>query len=35
MTQDNLVLIEERGHAGLITLNRPKALNALNLPMIR
>ncbi len=35
MSDDNLVLIEERGHAGLITLNRPKALNALNLSMIR
>jgi enoyl-CoA hydratase/carnithine racemase len=35
MSDNNLVLIEERGHAGLITLNRPKALNALNLPMIR
>lgn len=29
------VIIETRGHAGLITLNRPKALNALTLPMIR
>ena len=29
------VLIERRGHAGLITLNRPKALNALSLPMVR
>jgi enoyl-CoA hydratase/carnithine racemase len=27
--------IETQGHAGLITLNRPKALNALSLPMIR
>ncbi len=35
MSDDNLVLLEERGHAGLITLNRPKALNALNLSMIR
>jgi enoyl-CoA hydratase/carnithine racemase len=35
MTQDSLIQIEERGHAGLITLNRPKALNALNLPMVR
>ena len=26
---------EIRGHAGLITLNRPKALNALSLPMVR
>ena len=29
------VLVERRGNAGLITLNRPKALNALSLPMIR
>ncbi len=35
MSSEDLVLIEEIGHAGLITLNRPKALNALNLPMIR
>ncbi|MEO5660475.1 MAG: enoyl-CoA hydratase/isomerase family protein [Polaromonas sp.] len=28
------VLAERRGRAGLITLNRPKALNALSLPMI-
>jgi enoyl-CoA hydratase/carnithine racemase len=35
MNQDNFVIIEERGHAGLITLNRPKALNALSLGMIR
>ena len=26
---------EIRGRAGLITLNRPKALNALSLPMVR
>ncbi|MEQ9812563.1 MAG: enoyl-CoA hydratase/isomerase family protein [Azospirillaceae bacterium] len=32
MTED--VLFEKRGRLGLITLNRPKALNALNLPMI-
>lgn len=31
----NHVLAERRGNAGLITLNRPKALNALSLPMIR
>ncbi len=29
------VLVERRGSAGLITLNRPKALNALTLPMVR
>jgi enoyl-CoA hydratase/carnithine racemase len=30
-----LVLSEVRGQVGFITLNRPKALNALSLPMIR
>jgi len=29
------VLFEKVGNAGVITLNRPKALNALNLTMIR
>jgi enoyl-CoA hydratase len=32
---DDEVLIERRGSAGLITLNRPKALNALTLAMVR
>ncbi len=35
MPADNHILIETRGCAGLITLNRPQALNALSLPMIR
>ncbi len=35
MNQENFVIVEERGHAGLITLNRPKALNALSLGMVR
>ncbi len=29
------ILLERRGNAGLITLNRPKALNALSLQMVR
>jgi enoyl-CoA hydratase/carnithine racemase len=35
MNHENFVIVEERGHAGLITLNRPKALNALSLGMVR
>jgi enoyl-CoA hydratase/carnithine racemase len=34
-TTEQQVIIETCGCAGLITLNRPKALNALSLPMIR
>ncbi|QBK06566.1 enoyl-CoA hydratase/isomerase family protein [Hylemonella gracilis] len=29
------LLLEQRGHLGCITLNRPRALNALSLPMVR
>lgn len=32
---DPEILFEKRGAAGLVTLNRPKALNALTLPMVR
>ena len=35
MSPEKHILTEVRGCAGLITLNRPKALNALSLPMIR
>lgn len=35
MTPEAEVLFERRGHLGLITLNRPKALNALTLAMVR
>jgi enoyl-CoA hydratase/carnithine racemase len=38
MTTENLakdIVVQRRGNAGLITLNRPKALNALSLPMVR
>lgn len=35
MTTEPEVLLEVKGEAGVITLNRPKALNALNLSMVR
>jgi enoyl-CoA hydratase/carnithine racemase len=35
MLADKHIIIETRGCAGLITLNRPQALNALSLPMVR
>eukprot|EP00794_Sanderia_malayensis_P003707 gene3707-4227_t len=34
LAADAEVIVERLGNAGVITLNRPKALNALNLPMI-
>jgi len=34
-SDSSAILAERRGHLGLITLNRPKALNALSLEMIR
>jgi enoyl-CoA hydratase len=35
MSEEAEILFEDRGCAGLVTLNRPKALNALTLAMIR
>jgi enoyl-CoA hydratase len=35
MAEEPEILFEERGCAGLVTLNRPKALNALTLAMVR
>ena len=35
MAQDQDIICEIRGSAGFVLLNRPKALNALNLPMVR
>lgn len=35
MTQEQEIIFEVKGQLGFITLNRPQALNALNLPMIR
>lgn len=35
MTAEPEILFERRGRAGLVTLNRPKALNALTLNMVR
>ena len=34
MTYEN-ILVETRGNVGLITLNRPKALNALSAGLVR
>lgn len=35
MSTDSEVILETAGNKGVITLNRPKALNSLNLNMIR
>lgn len=35
MTDEALVLFDERGRLGLITLNRPRAINALTIDMVR
>ncbi len=34
MSEDNAVLIERRGAVGLLTINRPKTLNALDIPTL-
>lgn len=33
-SSSSTVLVEEKGNAGVITLNRPKALNSINLEMV-
>lgn len=35
MSTDSEVILEKVGNKGVVTLNRPKALNSLNLNMIR
>ncbi|HEY4775563.1 MAG TPA: enoyl-CoA hydratase/isomerase family protein [Xanthobacteraceae bacterium] len=35
MTEEAEILFERRGSAGIVTLDRPKALNALTLNMVR
>ena len=35
MTEDREIICEIRGAAGVVVLNRPKALNALSLGMVR
>ena len=35
MTDYETILLERRGRVGIITLNRPKALNALNSQLMR
>ena len=35
MDSTDEVIIERRGSAGIIRLNRPKALNSMTLPMVR
>ena len=35
MSDDKAILIERRGAIGILTINRPKTLNALNIPTRR
>ena len=34
MSDDKAILIERRGAIGILTINRPKTLNALNIPTL-
>jgi enoyl-CoA hydratase/carnithine racemase len=35
LSENDNVLVGENGNAGVITLNRPKALNAINTDMVK
>jgi hypothetical protein len=35
LSSSSTVIVEEKGNAGVITLNRPKALHSINLEMVQ